>query len=181
MRRYLLGALLLALLGGVFESTAIAQTRSVDPIPMGGSWCGVTADGGSVMLVVSDDTRFVESIDLTDPRGGTTSSGEGCVLNRAQIKNKQFIFKCNDGAGSRQTKPGGPGRCTKAPCRGDNPGNGANDPTAIRGTFLSSEAVRGNYTAITYRTVRSVNGARTQSRRIVGNYIAWPVSSAPCP
>ncbi|MCB0216390.1 MAG: hypothetical protein H6648_10700 [Caldilineae bacterium] len=184
-------ALCLALLSGLIgqrsrdgmDARILAQGQAPPIRPLPGRWCGVTGDGGFVELEVSDDGRFVEQVTLTDARGGSTSSQEGgCVLGRAQVKNDQFIFKCGDGAGQRQTRPGGPGRCTKAPCRGDRPRDpGASNPTMIRGFFLSSEAARGNYTALTFRTVRSVSGERTMSRRIVGNYIAWPAGVSPCP
>ena len=184
-------ALCLALLSGLIgqrsrdgmDARILAQGQAPPIRPLPGRWCGVTGDGGFVELEVSDDGRFVEQVTLTDARGGSTSSQEGgCVLGRAQVKNDQFIFKCGDGAGQRQTRPGGPGRCTKAPCRGDRPRDpGASNPTMIRGFFLSSEAARGNYTALTFRTVRSVSGERTMSRRIVGNYIAWPAGVLFCP
>ena len=148
--------------------------RPPAPVPVPGLWCGINNTGNPVRVSVSLDARFVETITILDDEGGSLASTEsGCVLKQAQIKDAKFIFRCggsNGGAGRR---------CKKAPCRGDN--GGRTVATMMRGTFRNSEFLKGNYSGQFARSVVGRNGRQPQVKLQVGNYIAWPEGSAPCP
>lgn len=161
--------------------------------PLAGAWCGV-ADIGAVQMTVSADSRFVESISITTDRGTITSQEGTVVVPRAQIADDKFIFLGRDSERDRcePVRCSGP-NCLPGASGRNQPGAGRNEcnrnPTTgimIRGTFLSPEHVRGNFTGVISTDVQPGNGrgntgARVVSRRVVGNYVAWPVGVAPCP
>lgn len=162
------------------QAPVAAQAGSA-PAPLPGAWCGVTDDGGSLRLTITDDGRFVDLVEMSDTKGGAFSSEEsGCATERAQVADGRFIFRCK-GTSTNTTNPGGSNRCTKAPCRGGGGAAASTQASLIRGFLLGPESMRGNYSAYTTRTLSSVRGTTTSTRRIVGNYIAWPISAAPCP
>lgn len=193
VRPFLSLAVLGAFAAAFAVSQAAAQTRPGQTPAVSGQWCGL-ADNGTVRLRVSADSRFVESITV-DTEHGPISSQEGTVVvARAQIADEKFIFR-----GGAATES----RCEPARCRGPNclpRGSGGNEPGSgrgtvceqsptvgitIRGTFLQPDYVRGTYTGVISKVLREGNargqGRLTQARRVVGNYVAWPAGSAPCP
>lgn len=170
---------------------AAAQGRAPQTPPVAGAWCGL-ADNGVVQMMVSADSRFVESISITTDRGSLSSSEGGVVVPRAQIAEEKFIFLGRGG----ESNGCEPVRCTGPTClpgaSGRNrPGGGretCNQQSAgimLRGTFLSPEYVRGTYSGVLATEVRPGGngnaGNRSTSRRIVGTYVAWPAGVAPCP
>ena len=162
------------------QAPAAAQTGA-PPQALPGAWCGVTDDGGSLRLSITDDGRFVDLVEMSDTKGGSFSSEEsGCATERAQLADGRFIFRCK-GTSTDDRSPGGSNRCTKAPCRGGGGAAASTQASLIRGFLLGPESMRGNYSAYATRTINSVRGTTTSTKRIVGNYIAWPVSAAPCP
>ena len=173
---------------------AHAQGRAAQPAPVTGAWCGLADAGGAVRMEVSSDGRFVESISIDSDRGTISSSEGTVVVPRAQIAEEKFIFRggdterdrceptrcqgpnCLPGASGRNRPGTGGGRCSENPTSG----------IMIRGTFLSPDYVKGNFTGVIPIEVQPGNGpgnsgARVVSRRVVGNYVAWPAGVAPCP
>ncbi len=173
-------ALPLLLLAASPRPATAQRAPQLDPVP--GAWCGVTDDGGSVQVTITDDGRFVEEVSLFGTKGGSFSSSEGgCATGRAQVADGKWIFRCRE-ASQDTGSPGGSRRCTRAPCRGNGGGSGdGTRPSLIRGFMLNSESMRGNYSAYATRVISSVRGNRTTTKLVLGNYIAWPVGTAPCP
>ncbi|MCE7939604.1 MAG: hypothetical protein DYG90_13705 [Chloroflexi bacterium CFX6] len=193
-QRVLVAGVLSAMAGLIGPQPAAAQSRaSLPPVP--GQWCGL-ADGGVVRLTVSTDGRFVESIAVDTDRGSLSSAEGTVVVARAQIADDKFIFRGGDASRDRcePTRCTGPG-CLPGASGRDRPGAGRGSctdyPTTgimLRGTFLQPDYVRGTYTGQITTVLRPANtrggtgsGAVTSSRRIVGNYVAWPAGTAPCP
>lgn len=188
------GAFALAV-AGMAGQTVAAQPRGGQPLPVAGQWCGL-ADGGVVRLQVSTDGRFVESIAVDTDRGSLSSAEGTVVVPRAQIADAKFIFRGGDNSRDRcePTRCTGPG-CLPGASGRNRPGGGRdacaeypNTGIMLRGTFLQPDYVRGTYTGQITTVLRPANprggpgsGAVTSSRRIVGNYVAWPAGSAPCP
>jgi len=172
---------------------AHAQARRPQVQPATGQWCGL-ADSGSVRMTVSTDGRFVEYISVDTERGSLSS--ESAVVRRAQIADEQFIFKSGDDVRDRCE----PARCEGPNCpprggQNNRPGTGGgtrcggypSTGITIRGHFLAPDYVRGTYTGAITVVVQPGNqrggsaGDRTVTRRVVGTYVAWPASAAPCP
>ncbi len=138
--------------------------------PMGGTWCGMTSDGGSIRADVSQDGRWLLDIAIRTSKG-TVSSSE-TRNGKTQIVTSKFIYR----SGSSASRVGSRGRCTKPPCRSTvAPSSNA----TIRGTFRSVDSLRGTYTATT--TTTDSSGRTRSTRRYTGSYVAWPASVAPCP
>jgi len=167
-------------------------------VPLVGAWCGMTDDGGSVQLTVSEDGRFVRRIEIRTPAGSIVQS-EGFDRAEAQIKSGSFLWRGVRGteaanpqpgppSAPQPVRPGNPGRCTRAPCRpvaGPPPPPGSsrgaettNMSVTVRGTFETPDSVDGSYTGLT--TV-SGGSSRPGTTRLQGRYTAWPASFAACP
>lgn len=176
------GLLLVVALLASHASVSAQRGSTPPPVPLAGAWCGVTDDGGKINITVSDDMRFIMEVAIETPRAGSFSSSEsGCAADKAQVADGNYIFRCR-ASGTTTTAPGGSSRCTRAPCRPSSGGSGTQTtPSTIRGTILGPETMRGNYSAYATRVLNSVTGVRTSTKLVVGNYIAWPVSAAPCP
>jgi hypothetical protein len=174
--------LLFALLTATSAPVSAQRNSTPAPVPMAGAWCGVTDDGGKINVTVSDDMRFIMEVTIETTRAGSfTSSESGCAADKAQVADGKFIFRCRESS-SNTTAPGSSNRCTRAPCRPSSGGTGTRtSPSNIRGSILGPETMKGNYSAYATRVLQSVNGDRTSTKLVVGNFIAWPVSTAPCP
>lgn len=165
-RQLLVATIVAAMLIGVTTLEAAAQFGVK---PVGGLWCGLTRDGGTVRLTVTSDGRWIQDITIREA-AGVISSGEG-VTSRAQVVTSKFIYR----SGSGDRRVGSIGRCKRPPCRGEPaPPSGA----TIRGTFRSPDYLKGTFTAL---ATKSLPGGRAASRRYVGSYVGWPASVAPCP
>jgi len=150
-------------------------------VPTTGLWCGMTADGGSIRLDVTDDSNFVRNIEL---RGKVSISTSEWDRNQAQIKDAQFIYRYAvqtqpSQPGTQPRTPGSAARCVKAPCRPvpqpprvgrPSEEESVSRDVTVRGTFEAAESLRGTYVV---RGTGLTNGS--------GQYTAWPASVAPCP
>jgi hypothetical protein len=175
-------ALLLALMASSAPARAFGEPTTP---PLVGLWCGMTTDGGSVRLTVTDDARFVRKIEVRTV-GGSIVQSEGYERGDAQIKDGRFLWR-----GSRTDvsatigpirTPGNPGRCVRAPCHpiSGQPGGGSTTTTStvtVRGTFQTPDNLDGSYTGLTTVT----GGAHPGSTRQSGEFTAWPASLASCP
>lgn len=152
-----LAVLALVVVGAILPQALRAQNPAPDR-PYPGRWCGLAAAGGTVNMEISQDGRWVNSIEILNERGHVTSA-EGTRTGRIQIVQNQFLYRAGGGA---------PSRCDRVPCRD----GGAGNQVMIRGRFRGPEAVQGSFTAPNFGP---------GERRVVGNYIAWPAELAPCP
>jgi hypothetical protein len=158
-------------------------------VPLAGLWCGMTEDGGSVRLTVTDDGRFVRDIEIRTMAGSVAQS-EGFDRDYAQISGGDFLWRgtrvtaAATQPGRAPITPGGPGRCVKVPCRPISaaPGGGNNNSEqtsftiSVRGTFETRDYMDGSYTGL-----KTVSGPRPSQSRMQGKYSAWPAAMAACP
>lgn len=158
--------------------------------PLAGLWCGMTEDGGSVRLTVTDDGRYVRDIEIRTLAGGIVKT-EGFDDKPTQIKSGEFIWRAvrveqnaTQPGGTTPIRPGGPGRCIRVPCRpisaapggGGGGSNTTNVSVVVRGEFETLDYVDGSYTGVT-----TVSGTRPSTTRISGGYAAWPAALGGCP
>lgn len=190
-------AVLVLLAVGSGGSPAAHAFGDTGPVPVKGLWCGMTEDGGSVRLTVTDDQRFVYEIEIRTPAGAIVAT-EGFGRSEAQIKSGKFVYRASErtetedepGPPARPSPgtPGGPGRCIQAPCRPvagppPPPGSSRGGTTAtrtvtVRGEFDTADSLGGSYNGIT--TITGGN-RRPTTERLIGRYTAWPSSLVSCP
>lgn len=152
-----------------------SAARPPAPVPIGGSWCGVTDSGGSVHFDVTADGRYVGGLTVREANSGISGS-EGIVNPTTGIADGMFIFRrdrdeyhCqNRGRPQDPPRPSNPPRCFRPPCPPANCDVIRVNEIMIRGTFDASDAAHGTFTFL--------NG----NRRETGRYNAWPSSVAPC-
>lgn len=194
-----LAAAFVAGLAAVPASRALAQRSSGTVVPSGTMWCGLTDTGGTVNMQLSSDLRFVEWIDIRNDKAFiSTREGQFNGVARAQIADDKFIFRKD--REERECEPdrsrGQRERCLQAPCRpGASGGGRPADPPVncrttqvnelnVRGRFESPDSVKGNFSA--QQQIEVVSSGRggsavTKTRLVIGNWVAWPSGSAPCP
>lgn len=178
---------------------ALAQRGSGNVVPSGTMWCGLTDAGGTVNMQLSADLRFVEWVEIrNDNVFISTREGQFNGVTRAQIAEDKFIFRKD--REERECEPersrAPRERCTQAPCRPGSSGGGRSpEPPVncrttqinelnVHGRFHSPDSVKGNYSA--QHAVDLTGGDRggrtvTRTRLVLGNFVAWPTGTAPCP
>jgi len=119
-------ALCLALAAAFTGGSVEAQRRQQWPVPLPGEWCGLTDQGGGVRLVVSADSRFIESLSA----GGAAIGDNGVAVRRIQIAEGKFILRSRGGSGADGGSRG----------RG---GEGSSGGGMIRGTFDGPDTMHG--------------------------------------
>jgi len=201
--RWFAAALAVAFVAGVVTAGRVHAQRRAPVVPAGAMWCGLTDEGGAVHMQLSPDLRFVEWIDISADNNFLISTREGYFngVARAQIVDSKFIFLKNREERECEPDRGGRERCLVAPCRpGASGGNRPPGPPSncrvsqvnelnTHGTFRTPDSVHGVYTAKVMEELRGPNQSGrgnagpviVRERRLVGNWVAWPSGSAPCP
>jgi hypothetical protein len=183
--RSVVRALTMLVIGAAMLTLTVLPTRPVAaqraPItPTAGLWCGPTADGGHIYMQLTPDSRFVDWVDITTPRG-MVSTRENPVrgITSAQIADAKFMFRQRNDerfcTRDRDHDPRGPReRCQTITV----------EDTTVHGTFTDVARAHGSYSSqqiIDPRAIDENGRGNVRKQILVGTFDAWPVSAAPCP